>query len=177
MKNCCKTKNVDKDVEKEAACCASDDATCCDTTNGDNHDARIEELTNTIKRVQADYENYRKRVERDNAELRKYAAKEFVSKLLPVLDSFELALPHMDKKDEYIKGIEMIYGQLCSIIASVGVRAIECEGKMFDPAFHEALLSEAHKNKEGTILEVLQKGYTMHDTVIRPAKVKIAKNA
>ena len=138
-------------------------------------DAQLAELTDTLKRVQADYENYRKRVERDMKEWKKYAAKDLVIRLLPILDSFELALLHMDKKDEHVKGIEIIYSQLCSLLEQEGIRALDCIGKRFDPTQHEALLTQEHEGEEDIVLEELQKGYLMHDQVIRPAKVTISK--
>jgi len=138
-------------------------------------DAQIAELTDTLKRVQADYENYRKRIERDMKEWKKYAAKDLVIKLLPILDSFELALLHMDKKDEHVKGIEMLYGQLRSLLEQEGIHALDCIGKRFDPTQHEALLTQEHEGEADIVLEELQKGYLMYDQVIRPAKVTISK--
>ena len=143
----------------------------------DPKDAQIADLTDTLKRVQADYENYSKRVERDSKGWRRYAAKDLVMRLLPVLDTFELALSHMDRKDEHVKGIELLYSQLLSILEAEGVKRIECLGERFDPASHEALLTQEDEGEEGVVLEELQKGYMMHDQVIRPSKVKISKRA
>lgn len=153
-------------------------------TKPDAKDAQIQDLTNTIKHVQADYENYRKRIERDAKDWKKYAAKDLVIKLLPVLDSFELALLHMDSRnvdkknemnDEHMKGMELIYSQLRSVLEAEGLRAFDCVGKRFDPMLHEALISQEHDGDEGIVLEELQKGFVFHDHVIRPAKVKISK--
>jgi molecular chaperone GrpE len=144
-------------------------------TTADPTDIKIADLTDTLKRVQADYENYRKRVERDSKEWKRYAAKDLVIRLLPLLDSFELALSYMDRKDEHVKGMELVYSQLRSILEAEGVRPLECAGRRFDPAQHEAILAAEHDGEEGMVLEELQKGYLMHDQVIRPAKVKISK--
>ena len=131
---------------------------------------KLEETTNLLKKVQADFENYQKRTEKEKQEFTKYACGEIVKELLPILDSFELAIRNTKNKD-----IEAIYSQLWQMLSSQGVKRIKSLNEKFDPYFHEALLQEESNKEEGTILEELQSGYTLNDVLIRPTKVKIAK--
>ncbi|MBD3249120.1 nucleotide exchange factor GrpE [Candidatus Woesearchaeota archaeon] len=130
----------------------------------------IEELTSALKQVQADFENYRKRTEKEQEKLCRSASKELIIDILPVLDSFELAL-----KDKQDKGLEMLYSQLMSILEKKGLKQIEALDKKFDPYLHEALLQEKSEKEEGIVLEELQKGYMLNDDVVRHTKVKVSK--
>lgn len=136
---------------------------------------KIEELTTTLQRLQAEFENYKKRVEKEHAQYKTYAAKDIIASLLPVLDSFELALKHCQEKGTFVDGMKLVYGQLYSILEHAGLRAIEAVGKRFDPYYHEVLMQEPTQSDEGKILEEFQKGYMFKDMVIRHAKVKVAK--
>jgi molecular chaperone GrpE len=127
------------------------------------------ELTAMLQLLQADFENYRKRTEKDNAEFKRYATKQLMIDILPVLDNFELALKSINDA-----GVNMIYAQLFDIMEKHGLKQINPEGK-FDPKLHEALLQEDSDKEQNTILEVLQKGYIVGDTIVRPARVKIAR--
>ena len=98
----------------------------------------VKELTETLKRVQADFENYRKQVEKRIEEMKNEAAKDIILKLLPILDNFELAIKNNTHKDEFCKGVELIYAQIFSILEEEGLKPIEAKGK-FDPYKHEAL--------------------------------------
>jgi len=140
----------------------------------DKKDLKIQELTNIVKKVQADFENYKKQQEKEKAEFCKYASQELVKKLLPLLDSFQLALKNKDS-NEFKKGVELIYSQFWQILESEGLKTIEALGKELDPFCHEALLQEESDKPENTVLQELQKGYVFKDAVLRPAKVKIAK--
>lgn len=128
-----------------------------------------QELTETLQRLQADFENYRKRTEKENAEFRQYATKKLLTELLPILDNFEMALRVVD--DE---GFKLIYAQLFEIMERYGLQRIDALDKKYDPRFHEALLQEDSEKEPGTILEELQKGYIVGETVVRPARVKIS---
>ncbi len=132
---------------------------------------KIGELTDTLQRLQAEFENYKKRVARENSELVKCSSERIIKKLLPVLDSFEQLLK-AEKTDE--KGAELIYAQLISALEEEGLRKINCEGKEFDPYTQEILLQE-ESEKDNIVLEEMQKGYTLNGNVIRTAKVKIGK--
>ena len=143
----------------------------------DVKEERIAELTDSLQRLQAEFENYMKYVEKQKAEFVKYSKGDIISKLLPILDSFEMALKNTGDKEKFIKGTELIFSQLYQLLGSEGLKPIEALGKKFEPYNHEVLLSQESDKEEGTILEELQKGYTLGDRVIRHSKVKIAKNA
>ena len=140
----------------------------------DEKDKKIAELTETLQRLQAEFENYKKFIEKSNAEFRKYAQADIIGELLPILDSFELALKNTKDKEELIKGIELIYSQLYSLLEKQGLKKIETKGK-FDPHLHEVLLKEESDKEEDTILEELQKGYMLGEKVLRHSKVKVSK--
>jgi molecular chaperone GrpE len=161
--------------EKHAAESGQAEQPVTEEQKKDPKDLLIEELTDILKRVQADFENYKKRVEKEKKQFMEFANKELLNELLPVLDSFHLALAHACNPVEFAKGMELVYSQLFSIIESSGVKKIEALGKKFDPYLHEVLLQEESDKEEGTIIEELQPGYIMHDVVLRHAKVKIAK--
>jgi molecular chaperone GrpE len=133
---------------------------------------KIQDLTSTLQHLQADFENYRKRVERDQERMKSQAKKTIVMQLLSVLDNFDLALKSAPS-DDFAEGIEMIYAQLISVLEQTGVKEVNIE--KYNPALHECLLQEESDKESGTILEVLQKGYTLDETLIRSAKVKLAK--
>jgi molecular chaperone GrpE len=133
---------------------------------------QITDLTDTCKHVQADFENYRKRVERDQQMYKTQAKKDIVQKSLLILDNFHLALRTAPQTD-FAKGIELIYAQLLSMLEAEGLRIIETT--TYNPKLHEVLLTEKSDNKAGTILEVLQNGYTLDGMIIRTAKVKLAQ--
>lgn len=133
-----------------------------------NKKSKEKEYLEDLQRLQAEFDNYRKRVESKKQEIYADANKELIFKLLNILDSLELALKHNNDK-----GIEMIYSQLYSLLENEGLKVIEVKGK-FNPEIHEALITE--KNGDGDkIVEELQKGYLLNGKVIRPSKVKIGK--
>ena len=139
-----------------------------------SQDSQIQELTNLLKRVQADFENYRKRIEKEKAEYSTFASKAVIAKLLPILDSFELAFKNTENPKEFVKGVELIYAELWDTLEREGVKKIDALGKSFDPCRHEALLQEASDKPENTVIEELQKGYSLNNCILRTAKVKIA---
>jgi len=140
----------------------------------DEKDQKIQELTEYLQRLQAEFENYKKRVEKENNNFLRYANANLINELLPLLDSFELALKNKDNKEDFIKGVELIFAQLFSTLKKQGLRQIEAEGKQFDPYLHEVMMQEP-SDKDGIILEELQKGYMLNDKVLRHSKVKIGK--
>lgn len=135
---------------------------------------KIVELTDLLQRVQANFENYRKQQEKRFEEIQQMAAKGTILPLLPLLDNFELALKNTGNHEEFVKGIELIYSQLTNLLESLGIKKIIIENQKFDPYYHEALLKVESEFPEGTILEEFQKGFTLHDKVIRHAKVKVS---
>jgi len=138
---------------------------------------KIAELTDTLQRLQAEFENYKKRIQQENNDFRAYASSEFISSLLPILDSFELALKNQDKHQDFVKGVELIFSQIYDMLEKKGLRPIKTRGENFDPYRHEVLLTEKTDKevKEDKIVEELQKGYMLKDKVIRFAKVKVLK--
>jgi molecular chaperone GrpE len=136
---------------------------------------KTEELTMLLKKVQADFENYKKRMEKEKKEFTQFASQELIKKILPLLDSFQLALANDKDNEEFKKGVELIYSQLWQILEAEGLEPIEALGKQFDPYFHEALMQEESDKDEGEVIEELQKGFMLKDNVIRAVKVKVAK--
>lgn len=142
-----------------------------------------QQLVDQLQRLQAEFENYKRRTEKENAELGASATSGLIQKLLPVLDNFELALSNVKEAEKagekggFYKGVELIYAQLIETLETEGLVAIlPADGERFDPYRHEAMLAETKKNAEkNTVLEVLQKGYALKGKVLRTAKVKVAK--
>jgi molecular chaperone GrpE len=138
-------------------------------------EAERDEYLNDLKRVAAEFENYRKRVSRDQESLVARAHERLVKELLPVLDDLERALAaaeeHQEAKLE--EGVRLVHRELKAALDREGLAEIETDG-VFDPHVHEALLSQPSQAKEGSVLEVLQKGYKLGDRVLRPARVVVA---
>jgi molecular chaperone GrpE len=135
---------------------------------------RIAELTDLLQHLQAEFENYKKRTEKDFERCRSYANAELIAKLLPIIDSFEFALKHSGDTKHFVIGVKLIHNELMKVLEKEGLKPVECVGKPLDPYKHEVLLQEP-SDKVGIVLEELQKGYTFNDRVIRCAKVKLAK--
>ncbi len=137
----------------------------------------LEDLRQTLLRRQADFDNYRKRIEKERSEDQKRATGRVIEQLIPVLDGFEQALAaHKEAEYEnYRKGFELIYKQLLDNLAKLGAERVDPLGKLFDPHLHQALdRVESTKHHDGTILEVFQPGYVFHGRVLRPAMVRVA---
>jgi molecular chaperone GrpE len=163
-----------------------------DTNNKENHekeskkhesslrDIQIDELTNTLKRLQAEFENYKKRADKENVNTIKNANVGLITELLPVLDSFELALKDNQCSNEevqkYRKGIELIYSQLYSILQEQGLRTIDTKNHSFDLFKHEVLMVKECNEPDDRILQEFQKGYMLNENIIRHSKVMIAKH-
>lgn len=132
-----------------------------------------EERLNNIKYLQADFDNYRKKFEKEKEHIINLANENLIKELLTVLDEFELSLK--ETKDEKIKtGLDLIYKNLLKVLEKNGLKKIEALGKAFDHNYHEALIKEK-SDKEGIVLEEIQKGYILKSKVIRPSKVKIGE--
>ena len=141
----------------------------------DEKEEKLKELTDTLQHLQAEFENYKKRVDKENCELIRCANEDLILKILPIIDNFELALKSCRLKDDFYKGMELIYSQLMDTLHSQGLKHIDCLNKKFDPYYHEVLLTEESEHPDNTITGELQKGYMLNDKVIRHSKVKIAK--
>ena len=137
----------------------------------------LEELRQTLLRRQADFDNYRKRVERERADDAKRTTARLIEALLPVIDSFEQALAAHREAEyaNYRKGFELIHKQLVENVAKLGAERIDPVGKLFDPHTHQAMdRTETLEHPDGTILQVFQPGYVFHGRVLRPAMVRVA---
>ncbi|HYM61114.1 MAG TPA: nucleotide exchange factor GrpE [Thermoanaerobaculia bacterium] len=134
-----------------------------------------QELRDKVLRTLADYENFRKRSEREKADFYRYALAGTLRELLPVLDNFERALSHAGEEDDFHKGVVLIYKQLSDALQKHGLRVIEEVGVPFDPNFHEAVVRDENPSVPShTVVEILQKGYFLHDRLLRPAMVKVS---
>jgi len=138
---------------------------------------KVDDLTHLLKHVQADFENYKKRVEKEKKEYMTFAKEELISRLLPLLDNFELAIQNKNNQEEFIKGTELIFAQFIDLLEKEGLSIIDTKDKKFDPYKHEALMAEESDKEENMILEEFQKGYTLNNKVVRPSRVKVSKKA
>ena len=143
----------------------------------DKKDEQIEELTDRLKRSMAEFDNYRKRTEKEKSAMYEIGAKDIIEKLLPVVDNFErgLAAVPEGEKTVFADGMDMIYRQLMKMLEDAGVKPIEAAGQPFDPNFHNAVMHvEDESLGENIIAEEFQKGYLYRDSVIRHSMVKVA---
>ncbi|MGH9745616.1 MAG: nucleotide exchange factor GrpE [Candidatus Acidiferrales bacterium] len=139
--------------------------------------AEKQDLTNTLVRLQADFDNYRKRIDKERGQERHRGIEGLAEHLLPVLDGFDRALAAHDDPayEDYRKGFELIRRQLWDVLAKQGVQRVEAVGKEFDPNTHHAIEQVASaEHSEGTVIEELQPGYIFHGRVLRPAMVRVA---
>lgn len=142
--------------------------------------AEKDELMQTLVRRQADFDNYRKRIERERQDDRRSGAGRLIEDLLPVLDAFERALKAYDDPayGEYRKGLELMYRQLSDTLVRHGLERIAAAGKPFDPHYHQAIERvESDDHPEGTVLEVLQDGFLFYGRVLRPSMVRVSFSA
>jgi molecular chaperone GrpE len=135
----------------------------------------LAKLNDRYLRSIADFDNYRKRTEREKEDFRKYAVANMLRELLPVLDNFDRALDHAEEGDDFHRGVLMIYKQLFDVLQKAGLKPIDETGVKFNPNIHEAVIREEDPSVPShTVTAVLQKGYFLHDRVLRPALVKVA---
>ena len=144
----------------------------------DPKDAQIEELQDRLKRQMAEFDNFRKRTEKEKAAMYEIGAKDIIEKILPVLDNFErglAAVPEDEKDSSFAEGIEKIYKQFVKTLEDAGVESIEAVGKQFDPNLHNAVMHvEDEKYGENEIAMELQKGYKYRGSVVRHSMVQVA---
>ena len=144
----------------------------------DKKDEQIEELTDKVKRQMAEFDNFRKRTEKEKSQMYDMGAKTIVEKILPVIDNFErglAAVPEDNKEDAFVVGMDKIYRQMLTVLEEAGVKPIEAVGAEFDPNFHNAVMHvEDETLGENVVAEELQKGYMYRDTVVRHSMVKVA---
>lgn len=139
---------------------------------------QAEDHYNRYLRVQADFDNFRRRTQREKEELAQYASLKLVEQLLPVLDNFERAMQvgaEGEEQQSFFKGMDMIRRQLLQVLEAEGLRAMEAVGEAFDPELHQAVMRvESEDHEEGIVVEVMQTGYWLKDKVLRPAMVKVS---
>ena len=141
--------------------------------------AEAESYLDDLRRLQADFDNYRKRTLREQTARTASASQALVARLLPVLDNFELAVSAAEQSrdfDRMLKGVEMVFGELREVLQGEGLVKIEAEGKPFDPERHEAVVAVEQEDTEpGTVVDIVRTGYELRGKVLRPAMVKVAK--
>ena len=144
----------------------------------DKKDEKIEELTDRVKRQMAEFDNFRKRTEKEKASMYQIGAREVIEKILPVVDNCERGLatvPEEDATNPYAEGLEKIYKQLMTVLDELGVKAIEAVGQEFNPDFHNAVMHvEDEDAGENVVVEEFQKGYLYKEQVVRHSMVKVA---
>ena len=145
----------------------------------DLRDTQIEELTDQLKRSMAEFDNYRKRTDKEKSAMYEIGARDVIEKILPVVDNFERGLatvPEESKEDPFVDGMNRIYKQLMTELENIGVKPIEAVGQEFDPNLHNAVMQvESDEYESGVIAQELQKGYTYHDMVVRHSMVGVVQ--
>ena len=144
----------------------------------DKKDEKIEELTDKLTRQMAEFDNFRKRTEKEKSQMYEIGAKDIIEKILPVVDNFERGLDAVkeeEKEDPFVQGMEKVYKHLVTTLEGIGVKPIEAVGQPFDPNFHNAVMHVEDENfGENIVAEEFQKGYTYRDSVVRHSMVKVA---
>lgn len=142
----------------------------------DKRDEKIEELTDRVKRQMAEFDNFRKRTEKEKSQMFDLGARSVIEKILPVIDNFERGLAQAaEPEDPFVDGMEKIYKSMLQELESIGVKPIEALGKEFDPNLHNAVMHcEDESAGDNVVVQELQKGYTYHDAVVRHSMVKVA---
>ena len=144
----------------------------------DKKDEKIEELTDKLTRQMAEFDNFRKRTEKEKSQMYEIGAKDIIEKILPVVDNFERGLDAVkeeEKEDPFVQGMEKVYKHLVTTLEGIEVKPIEAVGQPFDPNFHNAVMHVEDENfGENIVAEEFQKGYTYRDSVVRHSMVKVA---
>jgi molecular chaperone GrpE len=170
------TDEGDDDAEALEEIEAEEDAIAADL---DKARAEAESYLDDLRRLQADFDNYRKRTLREQTARAASASQALVTRLLPVLDNFELAVSSAEQSrdfDRMLKGVEMVFGELREVLEAEGLVRIEAEGKPFDPERHEAVIAVEEEDTEpGMVVDIVRAGYELRGKVLRPAMVKVAK--
>lgn len=145
----------------------------------DKRDERIEELTDQVKRQMAEFENFRKRTDKEKTQMYEVGAKSIIEKILPVVDNFErglAAVPEEQKSDAFVEGMDKIYKQMMTVFTELDVKPIEAVGKEFNPEFHNAVMQvESDEYESGIVAQELQKGYMYRDSVVRHSMVAVVQ--
>ncbi|WP_315506156.1 nucleotide exchange factor GrpE [Oribacterium parvum] len=158
---------------------ASGESTEEETSSGKEENTELVQLKDKYLRTLAEYENFRKRSEKEKAQMFELGAKSIIEQLLPIVDNFERALEHIseeEKENSFVKGVEGIYKQIQKMFSDCDIQAIEAVGQKFNPALHNAVMTEEEGDaEEDTVTADLQKGYTYRGNVVRHSMVKVKK--
>ena len=145
----------------------------------DKKDEKIEELTDQVKRQMAEFDNFRKRTEKEKNQMFETGAKSVIEKILPVIGNFErglAAVPEDEKESAFVEGMDKVYRQMIKELDAIGVKPIEAVGKEFDPEYHNAVMQvESEEYDSGIVAQELQKGYIYHDSVVRHSMVAVVQ--
>lgn len=145
----------------------------------DKKDERIEELTDQVKRQMAEFENFRKRTEKEKSQMFDMGARTVIEKILPIVDNFERGFTTVeedDKEDAFVQGMDKVYKQLMTELEAIGVKPIEAVGKEFNPEYHNAVMQvESEEYESGVVAQELLKGYTYKETVVRHSMVAVVQ--
>ena len=142
----------------------------------DPRDEKIADLEDRVKRQMAEFENFRKRTDKEKSQMFDMGVKNVVEKILPVIDNFERGLENVPEgcDESFVSGMKMIYKQMSDELDKLGVKPIEAVGQPFDPNIHNAVMQvESEEYESGTVAQELQKGYMYHDTLVRPSMVSV----
>jgi molecular chaperone GrpE len=176
--------NVNNPDLQESAAVPAEDATATATPAGEDQVTALQKekdaLQDRLLRTAAEFDNFRKRIDRERKELVEYAASDLLSEILPIVDNFERALqaPAPPEAEVFRRGVEMIHKQMLDLLRKRGVTPIDAVGADFDPKFHQAVIHEASADhREGEVMQELQRGYMLGDRLLRPAMVKVAKSS
>src|SRR5437764_8103140 len=169
------------DIDHELPAAENAGETPRSASDGDSEVEKLrserDSLVDRLARMQAEFDNARKRAAKEQQEYRDYALMDAVKSLIPVLDSFDRALRSSPEKSEFHSGVELIHKQLQDALAKIGVRPISTMGEQFDPRYHEAIeMVDTNSAKDHEVIEELQRGYKLKERLLRPAMVKVARN-
>ncbi len=169
-----KATQTDEGVARETV----DEKTAAESNEKAPLDPEEEALNVRFMRLSADFANYKKRVEKEKADIYRLGNEKLMLELLPVIDNIERALAHVEDspKEKFVEGVEMIFSSLMNVLKNAGLKEIEAEGQPFDHNAHHAVLTEESDQYDSdTVTGVLQKGYRLNEKVIRPSMVKVSK--
>ena len=170
------TLNIDREKEMEVSEGLENEGPDPQVSEDREVSKEEEELNTRYLRLAADFQNYKRRVEKEKSDIYAYANEKIVVELLDVIDNFERALEHSNDSEGFSEGMNMIYKQLKGVLEKSGVEEMNATGEPFDPNLHHAVLTENSVEYEsGSVTMVLQKGYLLNKKVIRPAMVKVAE--
>ena len=145
-----------------------------DAADAEANSEEDEAVNTKYLRLMADFQNFKRRVEKEKSDIYAYANEKLVSQLLDVIDNFERALLHEEADDSYVEGMKMIFKQLTGVLEKAGLEEINALGEDYDPNFHNAVMTEDNDDYDsGKVTEVMQKGYLLNKKVIRPSMVKV----